>query len=316
MAHRKAKLTPLGRQLLVERIVELGWSVAAAAESMGVSRQTAYKWLARYREEGPAGLFDRRSRPHRSPRQSGERLVAAILQLRRAGRLGPHRIGYALKVARSTVYAVLVRHGLNRLSDIDRPTRRVVRYQRERAGELLHVDVKHLARIPTGGGHRKLGRTGHRRRGAGMERLHAAIDDHSRLAYLEVHPDERGATCAGFLRRAAAFFARLGAPIEQVMTDRALNYRLSSAFQAELAAIGAQHVLTPPYRPQLNGKVERFNRTLVEEWCYVRLFRSNEERLACLPNWVDTYNRRRPHTALGGATPMDALVKNVSGNYN
>jgi len=152
MAHRKAKLTPLGRQLLVERITELGWSVAAAAESMGVSRQTAYKWLARYRAEGTTGLSDRRSRPHRSPRQCAARLVAQILELRRARRFGPHRIGYALQVARSTVYAVLVRAGLNRLSGIDRPTRQVVRYQRERAGELVHVDVKRLARIPQAAG--------------------------------------------------------------------------------------------------------------------------------------------------------------------
>jgi len=316
MAHRKAKLTPLGRQLLVERITELGWSVAAAAESMGVSRQTAYKWLARYRAEGTTGLSDRRSRPHRSPRQCAERLVAQILELRRGRRFGPHRIGYALQVARSTVYAVLVRAGLNRLSDIDRPTRQVVRYQRERVGELVHVDVKRLARIPQGGGHRKLGRAGQRHRGAGTERLHAAIDDHSRVAYVEVHPDERGVTCAGFLRRATAFFARMGVPVEAVMTDRALNYRRSSAFQDELAAIAARHILTPPYRPQLNGKVERFNRTLGEEWSYVRLFRSNAERLACLPDWVDTYNRRRPHTSLGGQSPMDALVKNVSGNYS
>lgn len=315
MAHRRAKLTPQGRRLLVERIVELGWSVQAAAEAMGVSRQTAYKWLRRWRDEGAAGLVDRSSRPHRSPRVCDERLVAEIRELRLTRRLGPHRIGYALGIARSTVYAVLRRLGLNRLWAIDRPTRRVVRYQRERAGELVHVDVKHLARIPHGGGHRMRGRKGRVRAGRGSERLHVAIDDHSRVAYLEVHPDERGATCAAFLARAAEFFASHGVRIEAVMTDRAFNYRLSGAFQATLDELGARHIVIPPYRPQLNGKAERLNRTVSEEWCYVRLYRSNEERLAALPNWLDTYNRRRPHTALGGQSPMDALVKNVSGNY-
>lgn len=320
MAHRKAKLTPLGRRLLVERVQVLGWPVAAAAESMGVSAQTAYKWLRRFRDEGPAGLMDRTSRPHRSPRQASAEQVARVLALRTERRWGPHRIGYQLGIARSSVYAILARAGASRLWDIDRPTRQVVRYQRERPGELVHIDVKRLARIPDGGGHRLLGRQAGRanqlRAGRHLDFLHACVDDRTRLAYVEAHPDERAATCAGFLARAAMFFARHGVQIQEVMTDRALAYCRSHAFAAALRRIDARHLVIAPYRPQLNGKVERFNRTLLEEWAYQRLFRSNSERLASLAGWVDTYNRRRHHTALDGSTPMDTLLNNVPGNYS
>jgi len=319
VAHRKAKLTPLGRLLLVERIERLGWPVRVAAESMGVSAQTAYKWLRRFRAEGWAGLEDRTSRPRRCPRQASPERVARVLALRGERRWGPHRIGYALGIPRSSVYAILRRAGRSRLADIDRPTRRVVRYQRERPGELIHIDVKQLARIPEGGGHRMLGRQAGRanqtRSGRRRDYLHAAVDDHSRLAYVEAHPDERAQTCAGFLARSAAFFARHGVRVEQVMTDRAFAYCRSAAFNDALAALGARHMVIAPYRPQLNGKVERFNRTLLEEWAYQRLYRSNAERLASLAGWVDTYNRRRHHTALSGQTPMDALLNNVQGNY-
>ena len=319
MAHRKAKLTPLGRLLLVERIERLGWPVQAAAESMGVSVATAYKWRRRFLAEGPAGLEDRTSRPRRSPHQASPERVGRVLAVRAERRWGPHRIGHALGLARSSVYAILRRAGCSRLGDTDRPTRRVVRYQRERPGELLHIDVKQLARIPDGGGHRMLGRQAGRanqaRRGRRTDYLHAAVDDRTRVAYVEVHPDERADTCAGFLARSAAFFARRGVRIEQVMTDRAFAYCRSAAFKAALAQLGARHLVIAPYRPQLNGKVERFNRTLLEEWAYQRLYRSNSERLASLAGWVDTYNRRRHHTALGGATPMDVLLNNVHGNY-
>lgn len=319
MAHRKAKLTPLGRMLLVERIEVLGWPVRVAAESMGVSAATAYKWRARFRAEGLKGLEDRSSRPHRCPHQADSARVARVLGLRSERRWGPHRIAYALGIARSSVYAILRRAGHSRLSDFDRPTRRIVRYQRERPGELVHIDVKRLARIPDGGGHRLLGRQAGRpnqaRTGRHLDFVHAAVDDCTRLAYVEVHPDERAATCAGFLRRAAAFLSRHGVVIEGVMTDRALAYCRSADFRGALADLAARHVVIAPYRPQTNGKVERFNRTLIEEWAYLRLYRSNTERLACLAAWVDTYNRRRPHTALGGLTPMDALLNNVRGNY-
>jgi transposase InsO family protein len=318
VAHRRAKLTPLGRRLLVERVEVLGWPVRVAAESMGVSPATAYKWLGRFRTEGPAGLWDRSSRPHHSPRLAGSERVAQVLGLRAERRWGPHRIGYALGMARSSVYAILVRAGRSRLADIDRPTRQLVRYQRERPGELLHIDVKRLARIPDGGGHRLLGRQAGRpnqlRAGRSTDYLHAAVDDRTRLAYVEVHPDERADTCAAFATRAAAFFARHGVQIQEVMTDRALAYCRSHAFPAALRQIGARHLVIRPYRPQLNGKVERFNRTLLEEWAYQRLYRSNRERLASLAGWVDTHNRRRHHTALSGLTPMEAL-NNAHGNY-
>jgi transposase InsO family protein len=320
VAHRKAKLTPLGRMLLVERIEVLGWPVRVAAESMGVSAATAYKWRARYRDEGAAGLEDRSSRPHRCPHQADRARVTRVLALRTQRRWGPHRIAYALGIARSSVYAILVRAGASRLSDSDRPTRQIVRYQRERPGQLVHMDVKRLARIPDGGGHRLLGRASGRpnqvRRGRHLDFVHAAVDDHSRVAYVEVHADERAGTCAGFVRRAGAFFARHGVEIERVMTDRAMAYCRSADFRQALAELGARHIVIAPYRPQTNGKVERFNRTLIDEWAYLRLYRSNAERLACLAAWVDTYNRRRPHTALDGQTPMDALLNNVPGNYS
>jgi transposase InsO family protein len=319
VAHRKAKLTPLGRMLLVERIEVLGWPVRVAAESMGVSAATGYKWRARFRAEGPQGLEDRSSRPHRCPHQADPARVERVLGLRAERRWGPHRIAYALGIARSSVYAILRRAGHSRLADYDRPTRQIVRYQRQRPGELVHIDVKRLARIPDGGGHRLLGREAGRpnqaRSGRHLDFVHAAVDDRTRLAYVEVHADERAITCAGFLRRAAAFLARHGVVIERVMTDRAMAYCQSAAFSGALADLGARHVVIAPYRPQTNGKVERFNRTLIEEWAYLRLYRSNAERLACLAAWVDTYNRRRPHTAHGGLTPMDALLNNVRGNY-
>lgn len=310
MAHRRAKLTPFGRLLLVTRILEQGWSVPAAAESLGVSRATAHKWIRRFREEGVDGLQDRSSAPIRRPRALPGHQVERIVRARRRLKVGPHRLAPELGHPRSTVYAVLRRQGLSRLSHLDRPTAVPVRFERERPGELVHVDVKKLGRIPVGGGWKLRGRSNevrHPRLKVGYDHLHVAVDDHSRYAYVEVLPDEKGVTCAGFIRRAAEHFADLGIRIERVMTDRAMNYTLSPHFAAALADIGAGHRTTRPYRPQTNGKAERFNRTMLDEWAYARLYRSNDARIAALPRWLETYNRRRPHTALGGHPPISRV---------
>lgn len=309
MAHARAKLTPIGRAALVERVLVGGWPVARAAEAMNVSRATAHKWIRRFREEGPSGLFDRTSRPKRCSHALSPGQVHRILEARRRTKHGPHRLGWSLGHPRSTVYGVLRRHGLHRLDWMDRPSARVIRrYERERPGELIHVDVKKLGRVPPGGGWRIRGRgprtAADRQRRLGYDFVHAAVDDHSRLAYVEVHPDERSATTAAFLRRAGGFFASHGVRIERVMTDNAWSYRRSPSFLAAVAALGAKHVLIPPRHPQVNGKVERFNRTLLEEWAYVRLYRSNGARLQALDRWVRFYNSTRPHTALGGRPPV------------
>ncbi len=317
MAHRTAKLTPFGRLLLVQRVTDLGWSVAAAAEAVGVSRTTAHRWLQRYRAEGPAGLEDRPSRPHRSPHALDARTVRRILQARTRLRHGPHRLAARLGHPRSTIYAVLRRHGCSRLAALDRSTGVPVRYVRERPGELLHLDVKQLARIPDGGGHRLLGReVGRQRaRGSGYDYLHVAVDDASRLAYVQVLPDQRGDTAARFLLDAARFFADHGIRIERILTDRAFAYTHARAFADAVQVLGARHKLTRPYRPQTNGKAERFIRTLLEEWAYARLYRTNAERLAALPGWLAFYNHRRSHTALGGRPPI-TVVNKVHGNYS
>ena len=314
--HRKAKLTVFGRRLLVDRIELEGWPVAHAAAMTGVSRQTATKWVRRYRAEGLAGLEDRSSRPHRSPRRLAPEQVAAILAARHELGVGPHRLAPLVGSPRSTITDVLRRHGLSRLRDRDRPSGVPIRYVRERPGELLHLDVKKLGRIPDGGGHRIHGRGGGTRRARrGYDFVHHAIDDASRVAYVDVFGDERGATCAGFLREAAAFFARQGVRIERVMTDNARNYVDSRLFQTAIADIGARHKRTRPFRPQTNGKSERFNRTLLDEWAYARPYTSNNERLIALPEFVERYNHHRPHTSLKGLTPMAFLVNNVSGNH-
>jgi transposase InsO family protein len=316
LTHPRAKLTVQGRRLLVERVVEQGWSPAEAARAQGVSVATCYKWLGRYRAEGPAGLVDRSCRPHRSPRRLSPEREQAIVAWRQSYRVGPHRIGWALGEARSTVWAVLDRHQLPRLADLDRPTGQVVRYQRQRPGELLHVDIKAQGRIPEGGGHRLLGRAGgrrHRRVKTGYDYLHVAVDDCTRLAYVEALGDQQGQTAAGFMVRALAWFAGLGIGVERVLTDNGWCYR-SQAFQQVLAQAGAGHRRTRPYRPQTNGKAERFNRTLANEWSYAQLYTSNQARLAALAGWLHHYNCHRPHTALEGRSPMQ-LLNNVPGNY-
>ena len=312
MAHARAKLTPFGRRLLVDRVLVLGWAPAEAAKAVGVSRATCYKWLRRYRDEGPAGLEERSSRPRSCPHALTPKAEREILRARRKTKHGPHWLAAELGRPRSTIYGVLRRHGMGQLSRLDRPTGIPVRYERARPGDLLHLDVKKLGRIPPGGGHRMLGRSTEadrfrKRHRPGYDYLHVAVDDHSRVAYVRVFSNEQGETAARFLLEAAQFFADRGVRIERILTDRHNSYRLSRAFQDATGRIGARHKLTRAYRPQTNGKAERFIRTMLAEWAYVRLYRSNEERLRALPAWVDFYNSSRPHTALGGRPPTSRL---------
>jgi transposase InsO family protein len=315
----------MGRLTMCERI-SAGRPIAHVAAEMGVSRATASKWWRRYLVEGPGGLSDRSSRPHRSPRRVPVRMEARIERLRRADKLGPVRIGFRLDLASSTVYQVLRRLRLNRLAWLDRPTGRVIRrYEMSRPGELIHVDVKKLGKIRTGGGWRAHGRDSEISRAhhslsgriggkVGYDYVHSAVDDHSRLAYSEVLPDETAVSCAGFLHRAATFFADHGiAAIDAVMTDNARAYR-GNLFHAAANELGARLVFIQPYRPQTNGKVERFNRTLLDEWAYARVFTSGARRTAALDKWLHTYNHHRAHTALGGLAPIDR-ANNLCGQY-
>jgi transposase InsO family protein len=315
--HRNARLTVHGRRLLVERVCA-GRPVAHVAAEMGISRATAHKWVHRWRVEGDAGLADRSSRPRTTPHRTAATLEAQVCRLRQARKLGPARIGPVLGLPASTVHRILVRHGLNRLAHLDRPTGQVIRrYERDRPGELIHVDVKKLGRIPDGGGHKVLGRQAGRARraGLGFDYVHSAVDDHSRLAYSEIHDDEKAATCAAFLRRAATFFAAEGIDrIERVLTDNAWPYRKSFAWRQALADLGATGKLTRIYRPQTNGKVERFNRTLLDEWAYQRPYTSNQERSKALADFLHTYNHHRCHTALAGQPPI-SRVNNAAGQY-
>jgi transposase InsO family protein len=312
VGHRRAALTPLGRRLLVERVLTEGWTQATAAAATGVSRATVAKWVKRFRKEGLPGLEDRSSAPHHHPHALPRAEVHRILRARRRTGDGPHRLGPMLGHPRSTVDGVLRRHGCSRISDTDRSTRIPIRYERGRPGELLHLDVKKLGRIPAGGGHRLLGRAAKATTGAGRRQgydyLHVAVDDHSRVAFVQVHPDELGATTGRFLLDAAAHFAELGVKIERVMRDRHLSYTNSRDFRWALETIGARHLTTRKYRPQTNGKAERFIQSMLREWAYMRLYTSNGARLRALPTWVAFYNRRRPHTALGGRPPVSRLT--------
>jgi transposase InsO family protein len=317
MAHANARLTEFGRLLLVQRITELGWPTAQAAEALGVSRATAYKWLARYRAEGRAGLADRSSRPRHCPHALTPAQVRRVLVARRRHRQGPHRLAFRLGMARSTIYGVLRRHGMSRLAHTDRASGVVVRYEREHPGELVHLDVKKLGRIPQGGGHKLRGRTSTtpRGRGIGYDYVHSAVDDRSRVAFSQLLPDESATTAALFLIEAASFFADHGVRIQRVLTDNAKAYAQSALFAETAAGLGIGLKRIRPYRPQTNGKVERFNKTLLDEWAYGRLYYSNDERRRAFTRWLRFYNRRRPHTSLDGLTPMAVLVNNVHGKH-
>ncbi len=325
--HGNARLTPEGRRILVERIAG-GRPAAHVAAEMGVSRTTAYRWWRRYQTEGVAGLVDRSSRPGSCPHRTPAHVEARIVELRRSRKLGPARIGLILEMPASTVHRVLVRHGLNRLRWMDRPTGRVIRrYEKHHPGELVHIDIKKLGRIPDGGGWKALGRaagrrnsrryrhyddTGQRRSTLGYGYVHAAVDDHSRLAYVETLNDEKGTTAVAFTQRAVTWFAQHGIDVRAIMTDNGSCYR-SHLFTDTLHANGIDHVRIPPRRPQLNGKVERFNRTLLDEWAYVRPYRSEHERIAALADWLHTYNHHRHHTAIGG--PPITRIHNPAGQH-
>jgi transposase InsO family protein len=311
--HRNAPLTPEGRLRLCERI-EAGWPIAHAAESMGISRDRAYVWWHRYQDEGVAGLEDRSCRPHRCPRQTKASVERRIVTLRQSRGLGPARIAGIVGMHASTVHRVLERHQMNRLSDLDRTTREPIRrFEMSRPGELVHVDIKKLGRIPKGGGWRAHGRgktKHHTQTNVGYAYVHSAVDGCSRLAYSEVLDDERGSTAADFWRRARQFFEDNGIKVERVLTDNGACYR-SHEFALALELI--RHSFTRPYRPQTNGKVERFNRTLKAEWAYVRAWTSEGQRNRQLAHWLHIYNHHRYHTAIGGS-PASRVGK-VSGHY-
>lgn len=322
MSHANARLTFFGRCLLVQRVRFDRRPVAHVASELGVSRQCAHRWVARFDAEGWDGLHDRSSRPRSCPRRTSELMETRVLAARAELRCGPVGIALVTGVPARTVSRILRRHGVAALADCDpisgAPIRAVRvserRYERDRPGELVHLDVKKLGRIRDGGGWRALGREtaprshGQKTQRIGYDYVHAAVDDHSRLAYAEVLPDEKGATCAGFLLRAASHFAAHGVDrIERVITDNAMNYTLSNDFATALDAIGATHKTIKPYRPWQNGKVERLNRTLAIEWAYRRAYLDNDERTAALAGWLEYYNTGRPHSALNGQPPISRL---------
>jgi transposase InsO family protein len=328
VVHRNAPLTETGRLRLARCVVDDRWPLRRAAERFQVSQTTAARWAGRYRQSGAAGMADRSSRPHASPARTARRTERRIVGLRVSRRLGPARIAFRLGMHPSTVHAVLARYRCPRLAHLDRATGVPVRYERDRPGELVHVDVKKLGNIPDGGGHRALGRQAgkhnkqaHRdparrrkvpgRPNLGYACLHTALDDRSRLAYTEILEDETRETAAAFLTRAHAWYAAAGITIERVLTDNGSCYR-SLTWAATCADLHITHKRTRPYRPQTNGKVERFHRTLADEWAYARPYPTETERRAALDPWLHTYNHHRGHTALNGLPPA-SRVTNLSG---
>lgn len=316
MAHANARTTVYARKLIVARVLA-GHRPGEVAKQLGVSRQTVYKWVRRFRAEGLAGLADRSSRPLRIPRRTSVAATAAIVAARRAHHAGPVRLAALLGMAASTIGAVLARAGMPRLAEVDRLTGELLRgrrhsdrrYEHDHPGDLLHVDVKKLGRVPDGGGWRVHGRSEQvRGRGNGWDYVHVAIDDHTRLAYAEVLPDERAGTCAGFLTRAAAWFAARGVTIRRVLTDNALSYRRGDAWIAACTQLAIGRRFIKPGRPWTNGKAERFNRTLQTEWAYATAWTGNDQRTDALDSWLEHYNTARSHSALGGRPPVSRLA--------
>lgn len=331
MSHGNAALTPRQRLRLARKVVEEGWSVAAAAEYFRVSYPTAAKWSKRFVELGPEGMADRSSRPHSHPNRTAPHLVKKIVHLRIKKRLGPVQIAGRLQMPASTVHAVLVRCRLNRLSHVDVKTGEPARrYEHDRPGSLIHVDVKRLGNIPDGEGWRFVGRQqGDWNRRATPDRprsrrrdvilghafVHTVIDDHSRVAYAEIHDDEKAVTAIGVLQRAVSWFADHGVTVERVLSDNGSAYK-SHAWRHACAELGVKPKFTRPRRPQTNGKIERFHRTLADGWAYSRHYRSEAARRAALPAWLHFYNQHRPHTAIGKLPPASRLSSNLPGHYS
>lgn len=329
MSHANAALTPRARLRLAKLIVEDGWPVAVAAKMFMTSPQTARKWAARFREEGLAGMVDRSSRPQSMPTRTPLQQVKRIVKLRWRRRLGPAQIAGELGLPASTVHAVLVRCRINRLSRIDRITgERIRRYEHEHAGSMIHVDVTKFGNVPDGGGHRFVGRQqgaknknatpglprgNDRKPRTGTAFVHTVIDDYSRVAYVEICSDEKAATAIGVLRRATAWFAKRGVTVERVLSDNGSAY-CSHAWRDACVELGITPKRTRPYRPQTNGKIERFHRTLADGWAYARLYGSESERRDELPRWIHFYNQHRLHTAIG--TPPINRLNNLPGHHS
>ena len=330
MSHANATLTPRTRLRLAVLIVEQGWTCSSAAKMFMVSPRTAAKWADRYRVEGAAGMVDRSCRPHRSPTRTPEHRKRQIVALRWRHRLGPIQIAGRLGMPASTVHAVLTRCRINRLSHVDRVTGEPLRrYEHPYPGSLIHVDVTKFGSIPDGGGWRYVGRqqgdknksatatrTGRTATGQpniGTTFLHTVIDDHSRVAYAEICADEKAQTATAVLRRAVAWFAHRGVTVERVLSDNGSAYR-SHAWRDTCSELSLTHKRTRPYRPQTNGKIERFHRTLADGWAYVRFYASETERRAALPTWLHFYNHHRAHSAIGGQPPITRLT-NLPGHH-
>ena len=313
-----APLTPEGRRRMVACVLDRCWSVAATAERFQVDAKTVRKWRDRFLAEGDAGLWDRSSRPRRSPNRTPEAQRRRVLQLRRKRRWGAAHIGFEVGLAASTVQAILNASGVGRLDQGDRatdtPKLPAQRYQRERPGELIHVDVKKLGGIPSGGGWRTRGRgypgEGAKARMVGYRYLHSAIDDRTRIVYSEILNNEQASTAAGFWARAAAWYQSIGIPVERVITDNGPCYR-AGLWHRACAATATTVNKTRPYRPQTNGKIERYHRILLEEWAYIRPWTSETQRARAYTGFVHFYNHHRSHGALGWATPTSILKDNL-----
>jgi transposase InsO family protein len=335
VSHANAALTPRARLRLARLVVESGWTYAAAANMFMVAPRTAKKWADRFRAEGALGMVDRSSRPRTSPAKTSPEVVRRIVGIRWRHRLGPVQIGGLLGMPASTVHAVLTRCRINRLSRIDRVTGEPLRrYEHSHPGALIHVDVTKFANIPDGGGHKFLSReqskrnsraTAHRtgdrgdrahsyRPRIGIAFVHTVIDDHSRVAYAEICTDEKAATAIGVLQRAVDWFAERGVTIERVLSDNGSAY-ISHAWRDACAELCITPKRTRPYRPQTNGKIERFHRTLADGWAYAQLYESTEQRDIALPDWLHFYNHHRAHSAIGGQPPVTRLT-NLPGHHS